>query len=256
LPASPRLLAPALFGLGLLCGCSQTAGTRQAALAPGASAIDVAAEPSVVLPETVAYAPSASPRGASLAAQALMAEATPATNDVFDTADAQAVAAAPAEEGPVAATLAVAGTAVSAAATAVEGALAPVTTPARGQLDGLISKYAQLYDVPVELVHKVAKRESNYNPNAQSKGNWGLMQIRHATAKGMGYRGTARGLLDAETNLKYAVKYLRGAWLVAEGDAKRADWLYRTGYYYDAKRKGLLEETGLGRDRVRRRMDI
>ena len=61
----------------------------------------------------------------------------------------------------------------------------------------------------------------------------------------------ASGLLDADTNLKYAVKYLRGAWLVSGGNAKRADLLYQTGYYYDAKRKGLLEATGLGVDRRR-----
>ncbi|TIU90966.1 MAG: lytic transglycosylase domain-containing protein, partial [Mesorhizobium sp.] len=30
--------------------------------------------------------------------------------------------------------------------------------------------------------------------------------------------------------------------------------LYQSGYYYDAKRKGMLEETGLGRDRGRRRL--
>lgn len=31
----------------------------------------------------------------------------------------------------------------------------------------------------------------------------------------MGYGGNAAGLLDAETNLKYAVKYLRGAYVTA-----------------------------------------
>jgi soluble lytic murein transglycosylase-like protein len=60
-------------------------------------------------------------------------------------------------------------------------------------------------------------------------------------------------LFDAETNLKYAVKYLRGAWLVAGGNEDRADRLYQRGYYYDAKRKGLLDETGLGIDRRRSR---
>jgi hypothetical protein len=41
--------------------------------------------------------------------------------------------------------------------------------------------------------------------------------------------------------------------MVADGDYHRADRLYQSGYYYHAKRKGLLDETGLGRDRVRRR---
>jgi soluble lytic murein transglycosylase-like protein len=61
----------------------------------------------------------------------------------------------------------------------------------------------------------------------------------------MGYRGPASGLLDAETNLKYAVKYLRGAYITAEGNEDRAVRFYASGYYYDAKRKGLLRETGL-----------
>jgi soluble lytic murein transglycosylase-like protein len=105
----------------------------------------------------------------------------------------------------------------------------------------------------VELVRHVVNRESTFNPKAYNHGHWGLMQIKHQTARGMGYDGPASGLFDAETNLKYAVKYLRGAWLVAGRDQKRADWLYQTGYYYEAKRKGMLELTGLGIDRKRRR---
>ena len=116
----------------------------------------------------------------------------------------------------------------------------------------LIEKYATLYEVPVQLVRRVAKRESNFYPGAYNRGHWGLMQIKHATARGMGYNGPAKGLLDAETNLKYAVKYLKGAWLVANGNDDLADRLYQRGYYYDAKRKGLLDETGLGKDRRRR----
>ena len=124
----------------------------------------------------------------------------------------------------------------------------------RGEVDKLITKYAAIYELPEAFVRRVVKRESTFNPRAYNRGHWGLMQIKHATARGMGYQGPAKGLLDAETNLKYAVKYLRGAWLVSGGNADRADRLYQTGYYYDAKRKGLLEETGLGRDRVRHRL--
>ncbi|CAN7567995.1 transglycosylase SLT domain-containing protein [Mesorhizobium sp. LjNodule214] len=127
-------------------------------------------------------------------------------------------------------------------------------TGPRGEIERLIEKYSALYQVPVDLVRHVVNRESTFNPKAYNRGHWGLMQIKHATARGMGYLGPAAGLFDAETNLKYAVKYLRGAWLVSGGNAKRADQLYQSGYYYDAKRKGLLEATGLGRDRARRRM--
>lgn len=127
-------------------------------------------------------------------------------------------------------------------------------TGPRGEIERLIEKYSALYQVPVDLVRHVVNRESTFNPKAYNRGHWGLMQIKHATARGMGYLGPAAGLFDAETNLKYAVKYLRGAWLVSGGNAKRADQLYQSGYYYDAKRKGLLEATGLGTDRTRRRL--
>lgn len=111
-----------------------------------------------------------------------------------------------------------------------------------GKLQALITKYAQLYQVPEALVHRVVRRESTYNPNAYSRGNYGLMQIRYNTAKSLGYQGPPSGLFDAETNLKYAVKYLRGALMVAENNHDNAVRLYARGYYYDAKRKGLLAQ--------------
>lgn len=111
------------------------------------------------------------------------------------------------------------------------------------RLNALIEKYSRLYEIPADLVHRVVHRESRYNPAAYSKGNYGLMQIRYNTAKAMGYDGPADGLFDAETNIKYAVKYLKGAWLVADNDHDQAVRLYARGYYYDAKRKGMLHLT-------------
>lgn len=113
------------------------------------------------------------------------------------------------------------------------------------ELDALIARYAAHYELPVELVRRVVRKESTFNPQARNRIYWGLMQIRHDTAQTMGYRGSAEGLLDAETNLNYAVRYLRGAYLTADFDQDRAVRLYQRGYYYDARRKGILQETGL-----------
>ena len=107
-------------------------------------------------------------------------------------------------------------------------------------INGLISKYAKIYEVPEALIHRVVHRESRYDPAAFNKGHFGLMQIKYATAKSMGYDGPASGLFDAETNLKYAIKYLRGAWMVADNSNDGAVRLYARGYYYDAKRKNML----------------
>ncbi|WP_428977543.1 lytic transglycosylase domain-containing protein [Oricola cellulosilytica] len=112
-------------------------------------------------------------------------------------------------------------------------------------LDALIAQYAQVYQVPEALVHRVVKRESTYNPKARNGGHYGLMQLKPATARTMGFRGGASDLYDAETNLKYGVKYLRGAWLLADGSHDKAVRLYSSGYYYEAKRRGMLVETGL-----------
>ena len=112
-------------------------------------------------------------------------------------------------------------------------------------IDAIITKYAAIYGIPESLLHRVVKRESRYNPKAYNRGHYGLMQIKYATAKSMGYEGPAEGLFDAETNVKYAGKYLRGAWMVADDKNDGAVRLYAAGYYYHAKRKGLLDETGL-----------
>lgn len=113
------------------------------------------------------------------------------------------------------------------------------------QMQALVAKYADLYDFPDSLIHRVIRRESGYNPAARNGPYYGLMQILPQTAGTMGYRGAPAGLLDAETNLRYAGKYLRGAWLVSRGDEDEAVGWYARGYYYEAKRLGLLRETGL-----------
>lgn len=116
---------------------------------------------------------------------------------------------------------------------------------APSDIDALVVKYAAHYDVPASLIHRVIRRESTYNPRARNGPYMGLMQISTATAKSMGYRGSPEGLLDADTNLKYAVKYLRGAWIVGGYNQDAAVRHYSRGYYYDAKAKGLLKEVGL-----------
>ena len=106
---------------------------------------------------------------------------------------------------------------------------------ANGNLNELIARHAAANNVPVELVRRVIRRESGGNPRAANNGNFGLMQIKLGTARAMGYRGTAAGLLDADTNMTYAVKYLAGAYHAADGNGNRAVQYYASGYYYAAK---------------------
>lgn len=134
-----------------------------------------------------------------------------------------------------------------AAVTVSHASLTDSPIVAASGLDGLIAKYASVYDVPEALIRRIIVRESGYNARAHHGPYWGLMQIRYDTARAMGYRGSPSGLLDAEINLTYAVKYLRGAWLVSGGNMDRAVSLYASGYYYVAKSRGMLDTVGLGR---------
>ena len=94
----------------------------------------------------------------------------------------------------------------------------------------MIAKHAAANNLPLALVHRVVKRESDYNPRCIYAGNYGLMQIRLGTARSLGYTGTVEGLLDPDTNMTYAVRYLAGAYRVAGGDEDRAVALYASGY--------------------------
>ena len=92
--------------------------------------------------------------------------------------------------------------------------------------------------MPEALVHRVIVRESKYQPALVGRGGTiGLMQIKLATARGLGYTGDAEGLRDPETNLAYGVKYLAGAYRAANSDHARAMHYFASGYYYAAKRQ-------------------
>ena len=129
---------------------------------------------------------------------------------------------------------------------------APVAPPAAdpaaagpAALNALIEDTAARHGVPVSLVHRVVQRESDYRPDARNGPYWGLMQLLPETARTMGHRGPPETLLDPATNLEYGVRYLRGAWLVADGDPTAAVNWYARGYYYEARDRCMLVETGL-----------
>jgi soluble lytic murein transglycosylase-like protein len=106
--------------------------------------------------------------------------------------------------------------------------------------DQMIGAQARAHGVPEAFVHRIVMRESRYNPRVVHKHCYGLMQIKYATARSMGYKGSAHGLLDPETNLTYAVPYLANAYRLADGNEHRATALFSSGYYSLVKRKNIL----------------
>ena len=113
----------------------------------------------------------------------------------------------------------------------------------------MIAHHAKLHGVPESFVHRTVMRESGYNPRLVHRHCYGLMQIKYATARSMGYERPRARSSRSQVNLTYAVPYLANAYRLADGNEDRATALYRGGYYYLAKHKKML-----GRCAPRRRL--
>lgn len=97
-------------------------------------------------------------------------------------------------------------------------------------LRAIVRRHAEANGVPFAIADAVVRVESRYNPRASNRGNYGLMQIRLQTARGIGYSGDASGLLNAETNARYGTKYLAQAYRMAGGDTCRTIMKYQSGH--------------------------
>lgn len=109
---------------------------------------------------------------------------------------------------------------------------APSAGPlAGGNYHAIIQRYATSYGVPLSLAHAVVRVESNYRADARGRaGEIGLMQIKPATARMMGYSGSAKGLFDPETNIKYGMLYLAKAHQLGGGALCQTILKYNAGH--------------------------
>ena len=104
-------------------------------------------------------------------------------------------------------------------------------TAGRSAYDAIIAKHAASHGVPVALAHAVIRVESNYRANARGRaGEVGLMQIKPATARMMGYTGSVKGLYDPETNILWGMKYLAKAHKLGGGDTCGTILRYNAGH--------------------------
>lgn len=125
---------------------------------------------------------------------------------------------------------AVAPVAAAASAASPDAPVAGLTSVGRASpLRELAAKHAAANGVPFALAHAVIMIESKYAARVAHAGNYGLMQIRAQTARGMGFSGSAAGLLDPETNLRFGMKYLGLAYRLARGDTCGTLMRYQSG---------------------------
>ncbi|NLH83013.1 MAG: transglycosylase SLT domain-containing protein [Phyllobacteriaceae bacterium] len=94
----------------------------------------------------------------------------------------------------------------------------------------LIEREAAKNKVPLWLAIGVGWVESKYD--ARLRGSHtvvGIMQVMPSTARWQGYKGTAEGLLDPETNIVWGMKELGWDYASAKGDACLAIAKYKAG---------------------------
>lgn len=114
------------------------------------------------------------------------------------------------------------------AATPASGATAPTDNASTRQM---VRRIADSHGVPPELAEAVVTIESRWNPRARSgAGAIGLMQIKYATARGMGYGGSVAGLYEPKTNLTFGLAYLAGAHRLSGGDICGTILRYHAGH--------------------------
>jgi soluble lytic murein transglycosylase-like protein len=100
----------------------------------------------------------------------------------------------------------------------------PKVLPANRQaVVALIKRMAPSYGVPTWFALRIAKVESGYNPRARGlAGEYGVFQMKCATARLVGYRGGCKGLLNASTNVQVGLKHLQLAVRSSRGNLKLA----------------------------------
>ncbi len=105
------------------------------------------------------------------------------------------------------------------------------TISGSASLDRMIEEHARENGIPPALAYAVVRVESRYNPKARGAGGvYGLSQIKPATARSMGFSGSANALYDPDTNLTYGMKYLKGAWEQGGRDVCKASMKYKGGH--------------------------
>lgn len=108
--------------------------------------------------------------------------------------------------------------------TAVAALAVPAgTTASQGNVISLIKAMAPSQGVPTWFALRIAHVESNYNASMRgSHGEYGVFQMKCATAKDIGFSGNCAALLDPRTNIQWGLKHLALAIGMSDGNLRLA----------------------------------
>lgn len=125
----------------------------------------------------------------------------------------------------------------------------------RQALTKIVDRHAAWQSLPTDFARAVVRVESSWNPmTTGAAGEVGLMQIKPETARGLGFQGSREQLYEPDTNVRWGMKYLAGAWKLADGDICQTVLRYQAGHgastmtgaasAYCARVRRFMAETG------------
>lgn len=100
----------------------------------------------------------------------------------------------------------------------------------------MVHSEAQKLGIDPTFAKAIAMLESGFKCKVVSgDGAYGVMQIKYATAREVGYKGSRTGLKDCNTSIKYGMLYLKKALVKAGGNICVASNYYNRGLYSKPK---------------------
>ncbi len=119
----------------------------------------------------------------------------------------------------------------SSATTAALAVPAPGTA-SQANVISLIKAMAPTQGVPTWFALRIAHVESNYKPHMRgAAGEYGVYQLKCATAKDIGFSGNCSALLDPRTNVQWGLRHLALAIGKSNGNLKLAASKHNGGLY-------------------------
>lgn len=98
------------------------------------------------------------------------------------------------------------------------------------------SSVSQTFDLPPGLLSALCFVESRHNPEAihmddGGSASLGICEIKLNTAKGLGFKGSQKDLMQPQINIYYAGKYLKQQLVRYDGNYLKAVASYNAGKY-------------------------
>lgn len=115
-----------------------------------------------------------------------------------------------------------------------------LTVEEANQIYALEQKYAEKYDIPIEIGLAISLKESTFNSKAKNSVSYGLKQINYKVWAEY-FNINKKCLLNVECNIKYGYLILQYYVELQNGDIKKAIMSYRGSTNKSTNKKYLID---------------